>query len=56
VSYSSVGDLILTARDGVARVSRVRHLVLTLDRFTVEGEVVPVRTTKACGLGEVQRH
>lgn len=57
VSYSSLGgDLILIARDGVARVSRVRHLVLTVDYFTVEGEVVPVCAVKACGSMEVQLH
>ena len=56
MSYSSLGDLILAACDGVARVSRVRHLVLTMDWFTLEGEVVPVRAVKACGLAEVQLH
>jgi hypothetical protein len=55
VSYSFWGDLMLTARDGVARVSRVLHLVLTLDCFTV-GEVVSLCTMKSCGLGEVQLH
>jgi hypothetical protein len=55
VSYSFLGDLLLTGRDGVARVSRVRHLVPTLDCFTV-GEAVPVHTMKACGLGEEQLH
>lgn len=54
--YSSLGDLTLTACDGVARVSRVRHLVLTVDYFTVEGEVVPLRAIKVCGLVEVQLH
>jgi hypothetical protein len=56
VSYSSLGDFIPTSCDGVAGVSRVRHLVLTVDYFTAEGEVVPVRAVKACGSGEVQFH
>ena len=55
MSYSSFGAFILTACDGVARVSRVRHLVLTVDYFTVEDEV-PVCAVKACGSVEVQLH
>jgi len=56
VSYSSLGYLILTACDDVSRVSRVRHLILTVDYFTVKNEVVPVRAVKACGSLEVQLH
>ena len=56
MSYSSLGDLILTACDGVSRIGRVRHLVLTVDCFTVVDEADPVRSVEASGSVEVQLH